>query len=231
MTGAPVIFAVRPVSLSCSSTVVLMSPMTTLRGLLLHDLAVERDDDHRQLAVVGEELAFDDIVRLERGDHRVVGGTVLGHLVGHQRRRVTRSIRLAARRQHGDEARDAVDELQLGRQSGEGLELLALEQVVTFDDDEHVVLARGKALVDRLVAAEFLGVGAEQLGEEIVDLQLGQADEAEDSGDRDEDRRRARALSAQRAQASPARTRTRSCGAARQRYPWLPRRRFYWAFA
>ena len=137
--------------------------MTTLRGLLLHDLAVERDDDHRQLAVVGEELAFDDVVGLERVDHRIEGGTVLRHLVGHERRRITRRIRLAARRQHGDEARDAVDELQLRRQAGEGLELLALQEVVALDDDEHVVLARGKARVDRLVAAELLGVGAEQL--------------------------------------------------------------------
>ncbi len=151
-----------------------------LGGLLLHHLAVERDDDHRQLAVVGEEFSFDDVVRLERRDHRVVGGTVLGHLIWNKRRGVTARIRLAARRQHRDEARDAVDELQLRRQTREGLELLALEEVGSLDDDEHVVLAGGKALVDRLVAAELLGVGAEQLREGIVDLQLEDADKAED---------------------------------------------------
>ena len=44
------------------------------RRLLVHDLAVERDDDERELAVVGQELALDDVVGLERRDDRVVGG-------------------------------------------------------------------------------------------------------------------------------------------------------------
>ncbi len=158
-----------------------------LGGLFLHHLAIERDDDHRQLAVVGKELALDDVVGLEGRDHRIVGGTVLRQFVGHERRGIAGRIGLGARRQHGDEPGDAVDELQLRRQSGKRLELLALQEVGPLDHDQHIVLAGGKALVDRLVAAEFLGVGAKQFGKGIVDLQPQDAHEAEDGGNDDED--------------------------------------------
>ena len=48
------------------------------RRLLLHHGAIERDDDERELTVVGEELALDDIVRSKRRDHGIVAGVVLG---------------------------------------------------------------------------------------------------------------------------------------------------------
>ena len=85
-----------------------------------------------------------------------------GQLVGHDRRGIARGVRRAARRHHRDEPRDAVDELQLRRQLGEGLQLCA-SGVGPLDHHQHIVLARGKAPVDRLVAAKLLGVGAKQL--------------------------------------------------------------------
>ena len=66
MTGAPV-SCDREADRSSSSLVarcLLMLADDDLGGLLLHGLAVERDDGQRQLAVVGEELALDDVVRL-----------------------------------------------------------------------------------------------------------------------------------------------------------------------
>ena len=169
-------------------TLLLISPMTTRGCLLLHELAVERDDDHGELAVVGEELALDDVVGLQGADHRIEGRAVRRQLVRHQWRRISRWIRLAACRQHRHEAGNAVDELQLRRQIGEGFEPLALQEVLAFDDHEHVVLARRKAAVDRLVAMELLGVGAKQLRQRVIDLQLGNAHGAQHGGDDDEDR-------------------------------------------
>ena len=101
-------------------------------------------------------------------DDGVVLGPV-GQVVGHDRRRVAAGVRLAARREHGDEAVDAVGQLQIDDGAPERLELRLLQQVLALHDHEHVVLAGGKAAVDLLVAAEFLGVGAEQLGQRVVD--------------------------------------------------------------
>ena len=67
-----------------------------------------------------------------------------------------------------------------------------LQEVLALDHHQHVVLAGGKAPVDLLVAAEFLGVGAEQLGERIVDLQLEDADAARGPSRWRRGRRRAR---------------------------------------
>ena len=89
----------------------------------------------------------------------------LGQLVGHDRRRIAGRIRLAARREHGHQPVHAVGQLQVDDGAAEGLELRLLQEVLALDDDQHVVLAGGKAAVDLLVAAELLGVGAEQLGE------------------------------------------------------------------
>ena len=62
MTGAPVSFAVEPGAGERPCRTVVDVADDVARGLLAHDLAVERDDDQRQLAVVGKELAFDDVV-------------------------------------------------------------------------------------------------------------------------------------------------------------------------
>ena len=200
-------------------------------GLLLHDLAIEGDDDHRQLAVVGKELALDDVVGFERGDHRIVGRTILRQFVGHERGCIPRRIGLGARRQHGDEAGDAVDELQFRRQPGEGLELLALQEVGPLDHDQHVVLAGGKALVDRLVAAEFLGVGAKQLGQGIVDLQPENAHEAEDGGNDGEDGDERGGLQCNEAEPLQAQRKHEVAVLLFSVTHWLPRRRIFWAFA
>ena len=53
---------------------------------------------------------------------------------------------------------------------------LPFQEVGPLHDHEHVVLAGGKAPVDRLVAVELLRVGAEQLRQRVIDLQLGDAD-------------------------------------------------------
>ena len=95
----------------------------------------------------------------------------VGQLVGHDRRRVAGGVRLAARRQHGDEAVDAVGQLQIDDGAAEGLELRLLQEVLALDHHQHVVLAGGEAAIDLLVAAELLGIGAEELGERVVDPQ------------------------------------------------------------
>ena len=162
-----------------------MPPITSLAPFSAHRLAVEREDGQRQLAVGREELALDDVVGAHRLDDGVVLGPV-GQVVGHDRRRIARRVRLAARRQHGDEAVDAVGQLQVDDGAAEGLELRLLQEVLALHHHQHVVLAGGKAAVDLLVAAELLGVGAEQLGERIVDAQQEQAPDRERGDQHDE---------------------------------------------
>ena len=62
MTGAPVSFAVQPGAFESFVDRAVDLADDDAGGLLLHGLAVERDDDHRELAVVGQELALDDVV-------------------------------------------------------------------------------------------------------------------------------------------------------------------------
>ncbi len=145
-----------------------------LGALLLHRGPVEGQHGQRQLAVVGQELARNDLIALERGDHGIVGRPV-GQLVGNDRRRIARGVRLAARRQHRHDAVHAVGQLQVDDGAAEGFELLLLQEILALDHHQHVVFAGRKAAVDLLVAAEFLRVGAEQLGERIVDLEAREA--------------------------------------------------------
>ena len=95
-------------------------------------------------------------------------------------------LRRLARGEQRDEAGHAVDELQLGEQTAERGDRFPLQQFVAGDDDEHVVFARGEALRHHLVVVEFGGIGAEQLGERIVDAKLGDAEESND-GNGDDD--------------------------------------------
>ncbi len=76
--------------------------------------------------------------------------------------------------------------MQIDDEVAQCLDGLALEQVIAAHHDEDVVLARGKALGDCLVVVEFRGVGAEQLGERIVDPELGDAEQRR-HGDRGKD--------------------------------------------
>ena len=58
------------------------------------------------------------------------------------------------------------------------------EQLVAFDDDQHVIFARGKPLRHFLILMELRRVRAEQLAERIVDLDAADAEGGENGGDR-----------------------------------------------
>ncbi len=174
MTGAPVRCDLRPTGASSVLQLLADAADDLLGALLLHRLAVERDDGQRQLAVGRQELALDDVVVAHLLDDGVVLGPV-GQVVGHDRRRVAAGVRLAAGRQHGDEAVHPVGQLQVDDGAPECLQLRLLQEVLALHHHQHVVLAGGKAPVDLLVAAELLGVGAEQLRERVVDPEPGAA--------------------------------------------------------
>ena len=59
-----------------SASVLRISPTTVPTSRCLRDRRVEREDDQRELAVVGQKLAADDLVRHHLGDQCVVGGAV-----------------------------------------------------------------------------------------------------------------------------------------------------------
>ena len=71
-----------------------------LGALLLHRLAIESQHRQRQFAVVGQELARNDLIDLEGGDDGVVSGVVLWQVVRNDWGRIAGGVRLAACRQH-----------------------------------------------------------------------------------------------------------------------------------
>ena len=155
---------------------------------LLDELAIERDHRERERAIVGKEFSGDDLVRPQFLDHRRVGVT-LGQFVRHDRRRVAGRIGLVARRQHRDEAVDAIGQLEIDDRAVDDREFLARQQPRPLDDDEDVILARRKAPVDLLVLEELLGVGPEQFRETVVDLQAHHAEDGENGENGDQEGR------------------------------------------
>jgi hypothetical protein len=67
------------------------------------------------------------------------------------------------RREQRDDAARAVDQLDVGDEVAKLLERAPRQQVVAFDDDEHVVFARRKAACHLLELLELGRVGAKQL--------------------------------------------------------------------
>jgi len=70
--------------------------------------------------------------------------------------------------------------LQIGDHVAHFFEVVARQERLALDHDQHVELGRRKALGHRLVLLEILGVGAEQLAQGVVDLD---ALDAEHRGD------------------------------------------------
>ncbi len=146
-----------------------------LGALLLHELAIERQHRQCQLAIIGQELAGDDVVGFQRRDDGVVGGFVAGEVVGDDGCGIAGGVGPAAGRQHRHHAVHAVAQLEIDDGAPEGLDLRLLEEVLALDHDKDVVLARWEASIDLLIAAELLGIGAEQLRQGVVDPQQGKA--------------------------------------------------------
>ena len=145
------------------------------RGFFGNDATIERQHHQRKLTVVGQKLAFDDVVVLQRRDDGVEGGFVLGQIVGNDGWRIAGRVRLATCREHRDDAIDAIGKLQVGGRVRERGEAFMRQKLLAFDDDQHVVFARREAAIDFFVGLEFGRVGAEQLGQAVVDLQPHQA--------------------------------------------------------
>ena len=175
---------------------------------------LERQHDQRQRAVFGQQLAADDLVAFDGLDELVVVGA-LGQFGREQRRRQLARRRRLPRREQRDQAAGAVDELQVGDEIAQLLEIVARQQRLALDHDQDVEFGRREALRLRLVLLVFLGVGAEQLAERIVDLD---AVDAEDRADDQDDQDRCRtgsAPSSRSGRAAPARRRCCPSAAAR----------------
>lgn len=70
-----------------------------------------------------------------------------------------------------DDAAGAVHQLNVGDEIAQLFEIGARQQVLAFDDDQHVVLARREAPRHLLELLELRRVGAEQLAQRIIDLE------------------------------------------------------------
>ena len=183
-----------------------MSPTVLVELVAGDHLRIERQHDQRQRAVLRQQLAADDLVVFDRLDELVVVGA-LRQLGREQRRGQLARRRRLPRREQRDQAARAVDELQVGDEVAQLLEIVARQQGLALDHDEDVEFARRESLGHLFVLVEFLGVGAEQLAQRIVDLDAldaeHRADDQHDQDDAGHDRR----LDRDQADAAPARRR------------------------
>jgi hypothetical protein len=154
-----------------------------VEALATDDLGIEREHHQRQRAVLRQQLAADDLV----GEHALLQG-VIGRpgrqFLGEQRRRQLARLRRLPRREQRDQAAHAVDQLQIGDKVTDFLDGPAVHQILALDDDENVVLGRGKALGHLFVLVELLCVGAEQLAERVVNLEAVDAESRRDAEQR-----------------------------------------------
>ncbi len=152
---------------------------------------VERDDHQGQLAVLRQELAADDLVRLDALDQRIVGGALRKVRREQGGRDVALLRRLAGREERYDAAH-AVHQLDVGHEVAQLFERRALQQRLAFHDDEHVELAGREAVRQGLVLLELGRIGAEQLAERVVHLEPRQPEGRGDGQRRDHERRNER---------------------------------------
>ena len=143
------------------------------------DRRFERQHHQRQRAVLGQQLAANDLVGLNGLDEFVVG-RAFRQFGGEQRRRQLAALRRLARRKQRDQAAHAIDQLQVGDHVADLLEIGTRHQRLAFDHDQHVEFGRREAFGDGLVLLVVLGIGAEQLAQRIVDLDALDAEDRRD---------------------------------------------------
>jgi hypothetical protein len=163
-------------------------------------LRIERQHDQRQRAVFRQQLAADDLVGFHRLDELVVVGA-FGQVGREQRGRQFPRRRRLPRRKQRDQAACAVDELQVGDEVAQFLQIVAREQVLAFDHGQDVEFLCREFLRHVFVLVEFLAVGAEQLAERVVDLDAVDAERGADEQNHEDDAGQDRRL--HREQAEP----------------------------
>ena len=144
MTGTPESCALSPVPARSSAMILRISPTTLVELVAGDDRRIERQHDQRQRAVLGQQLAADDLVGFHGLDELVVVGA-LRQFRGKQRRRQLARRRRLARREQRDQAARAVDQLQVGDEVAELLQVVARQQRLALDHDQHVEFGRREA--------------------------------------------------------------------------------------
>ena len=161
--------------------------------IALGDLGRESENDQGELAVLRQKLAANDLIGHHAVNQLAVGGA-FRQLIWKQRRRNLVFFLGLARREHRDYASRAIDQLKVYDEVSQFFDRVAREQVLAFDDDEHVEFARRKSPRHLLVLFELGRIRAEQLTERIVDFDprdaKGRGDHQRDRGDRDDPRMR-----------------------------------------
>ncbi len=96
------------------------------------------------------------------------------------------------RREQRDQAAGAVHKLKVGDEVAQLFKVVARQQLLALDHDEHVEFGRGEAFDFQFVLPVFLGIGTEQLAQGIVDLDAldseNRADEEPDENNAGPDR-------------------------------------------
>ena len=146
-----------------------ISPTTLPRSFEETTLGFERQHDQRQRAVLRQQLAANDLVGFDGLDELVVG-RAFRQFGREQRRRQLAGLRRLPRREQRNQPAHALDQLQVGDHVADLLEVLARQQRLALDHDQHVEFGRREALGHRLVLLVVLGIGTEQLAQRVVDL-------------------------------------------------------------
>ena len=156
--------------------------------IALGDLWRESENDQGQLAVLRQKLAANDLIGHHAVNQFAVGGA-FRQLIWKQRRRNLVFFLGLARREHRDHPSRAIDQLKVYDEVSQFFDRVAREQVLAFDDDEHVEFARRKSPRHLLVLSELGRIRAKQLTERIVDFDSrdakGRGDHQPDRGDGD----------------------------------------------
>ena len=134
-----------------------------------NDARFERQHDQGQRAVLRQQLAANDLVGFDGLGELVVGGA-LRQFGREQRGRQLAGLRRLARRKQRHQTAHALDQLQVGDHVADLFEVLAGQQRLALDHDQHVEFGRREALGHGLVLLVVLGIGAEQLAQRVVDL-------------------------------------------------------------
>ena len=118
-----------------------------------------------------------------------------------QRGRQLAGLRRLARRKQRDQTAHALDQLQVGDHVADLFEVLAGQQRLALDHDQHVEFGRREALGHGLVLLVVLGIGAEQLAQRVVDLDPLDAEERSHDQHGENDHRQDRRLDRDQAHA------------------------------
>ena len=143
--------------------------MTSPHARAFRDFRIKSENNQGEASVLRQQIAANDLVGRHALDKLMVGGS-FWQMVGEQRRRNSAAFRGLTRGKNRDDPARALKQLQVRHEITQLFEVLAREQILSFDDDEHVEFARGKASCHLFVLSKLRRVRTKQLASQLSTL-------------------------------------------------------------